>query len=309
MLATKRCSLAFAVLLALVVLAPTSASAGPSRHKVRAGQTLGEIALRHGCPIASLRRANRLRGDLIQPGQVLSVPRCAKRTSSRAARAETTALVRRPQPVRPRRTAATTAAASQSIGKPWRGRLRGAVRLPAGKGYVIRRPLRAWGTPELIAGVRGVIARVHADHREHHALAIGDLSGRIGGPLSEHRSHQSGRDIDVGFFYREVPSGYPRSFVVATADNLDRAATWDLLVAFARTAGDADGVEVIFLDYEVQGLLHDWARDNGVNERMLDRLFQYPDGKEGTGLVRHEPHHADHFHVRFRCSSKDAACE
>lgn len=313
-----RCILGALLVVAGVLAAPGTALA--RRHTVRAGQTLGGIAARHGCSIDELRRANRLRGDRIDAGQVLVVPGCGKRAEARA-----TAQPRRPAAARgePRRAAARATAAAdrqagarrvavakraESVGKPWRGRLRGAVRLPQGKGYLIRRPLRAWGTPELVDGLRDVLAAVHADHPEHHTLAIGDLSARHGGRITEHRSHQSGRDVDVGFFYTTPPAGYPASFAVASADNLDRAATWDLVVAFARTAGKPDGVEVMFLDYDVQGLLYDWAKEHGVAEARLDRLFQYPDGRDSTGLIRHEPHHDDHLHVRFRCAAGDAGC-
>jgi hypothetical protein len=191
---------------------------------------------------------------------------------------------------------------------PWRGRLRGGSRLRQGRGYLIRRPLRSWGTPETVQIVRDVLREVRREHRELHTLAIGDLSQKGGGWISEHRSHQSGRDIDLGFFYTRVPAGYPKSFAPATADNLDRAATWDLLAAFARTADQPGGVEAIYLDLGVQGLLYDYARTRGVDERTLDRLFQYPEGPGTSGLVRHQAHHDDHMHVRFRCPPGDAAC-
>ena len=319
-MSSGRSALALAIVTAALVTHAGTASAG--RHKVRAGQTLGDLAKRYGCSIASLRKANRLRGDRILAGQVLTVPRC----QAVAPRAVATPS-RRSQPPSPRRTAepvATKPAASkpapktkrvaaatpvgESVGKPWKGRLRGTARLPQGKGYLIRRPLRSYGTPEMIATVRDVIRGVRAEHRELHTLAIGDLSQRGGGRITEHRSHQSGRDIDVGFFYTAVPAGYPSAFALATEDNLDKAATWDLLAGFARTADDAEGVEAIFLDYGVQGLLYEWAKEHGVAERYLDRLFQYPDGPGSSGLVRHEAHHGDHLHVRFLCPKNDAGC-
>lgn len=315
------------VLLALIA---TTATAEAGRHKVRAGQTLGAIADRYDCSIAALRRANHLRGDIIRAGQVLTIPDCGKRAARAADAVRDVAPPRRAQPpsVRrskpepparrvqvpaPRRTETARREpplpAGDSISKPWHGRLRGGARLPQGKGYLIRRPLRSWGTPETVAAVRAVLKEVRAEHRELHTLAIGDISQKGGGRITEHRSHQSGRDIDVGFFYTKVPAGYPSSFVVASEDNLDRAATWDLLAGFARRADDPGGVEMIFLDYGVQGLLYEWAKARGVDERYLDRLFQYPDGPGTSGLVRHQAHHADHMHVRFRCPPADLACK
>lgn len=328
--ATRRSSLVLAVL--AVALLAQAAPAEAGRHKVRAGQTLATIAERYECSVASLRRVNRLRGSRIVVGQTLTVPSCGKPVARRSTasavaptrRTRPEAPTRRPKVATPTRRprAATPVAdappapiraaslgAGDSIGKPWHGRLHGGVRLPQGKGYLIRRPLRTWGTPETVATVRNVLREVRADHAELHVLAIGDLSQKGGGRITEHRSHQSGRDIDIGFFYTAPPPGYPETFAVGTADNLDRAATWDLLTAFARTADDPDGVEAIFLDYGVQGLLYDWAKAKGVDERYLDRLFQYPEGHGGTGLVRHEPHHDDHMHVRFRCPAGDANCK
>jgi hypothetical protein len=335
----RRSTLAFALLAFAAALVTSTGSAEAGRHKVRAGQTLGSIALRYDCSIAALRRANHLRGDRILVGQVLTVPACGKRAARRTDRVRDAAPTRRastpsPRPsappapaparvkaqvarraeqrvaprVEPAKRVASALPAGDSVGQPWRGRLRGGARLSQGKGYLIRRPLRSWGTPETVAMVRDVLRDVRAEHRELHTLAIGDISQKGGGHISEHRSHQSGRDIDVGFFYTKVPRGYPNSFALATGDNLDRAATWDLLVGFARTADDPGGVEAIFLDLGVQGLLYEWAKDRGVDERYLDRLFQYPEGPGSSGLVRHQPHHGDHMHVRFRCPPADAAC-
>ncbi|MEO1369550.1 MAG: LysM peptidoglycan-binding domain-containing protein, partial [Acidobacteriota bacterium] len=43
-------------------------------HVVRTGETLASIAKRYGTTVSALRRANRIRGDLITPNQVLVIP-------------------------------------------------------------------------------------------------------------------------------------------------------------------------------------------------------------------------------------------
>jgi murein endopeptidase len=135
---------------------------------------------------------------------------------------------------------------------------------------------------------------------EVHTLAIGDLSARRGGKIADHQSHQSGLDVDVGFYFHHVPDGYPDRFVAANAD-LDLAATWALLTAFIRTADLDTGVQTIFLDYDVQARLHAYARQRGTPDADLAMIFQYPRGKDAlAGLVRHWPSHADHMHVRFK---------
>jgi hypothetical protein len=66
---------------------------------------------------------------------------------------------------------------------------------------------------------------------------------------------------------------------------------------------------MIFLDFDVQGILYAWALDHGVSEHRLARIFQYPHGRgSSAGIVRHVPGHDNHMHVRFSCPSDDTAC-
>ena len=44
-------------------------------HSVRAGETLGSIARRYGVSVSDLRMTNRIRGNIIRPGQRLRIPR------------------------------------------------------------------------------------------------------------------------------------------------------------------------------------------------------------------------------------------
>jgi N-acetylmuramoyl-L-alanine amidase len=48
--------------------------ARPREHVVSRGETLSQIAVRHGVPLASLRAANRLRGDIVRVGDRLQIP-------------------------------------------------------------------------------------------------------------------------------------------------------------------------------------------------------------------------------------------
>jgi len=193
----------------------------------------------------------------------------------------------------------------QSIGAPWAGHLRNPAELAPGHGYVIRRPWRAFGTRTTVDLVHHAIVDIRDRFPNVHVLAIGDLSQRTGGEISQHHSHQSGRDADIGLFYNEKPRGYPENFVRATEDNLDCAATYALLDNFVATKH----VQMIFLDYDVQGILYRWALDHGVSEAHLDRLFQYPHGRgSGDGIVRHWPNHDNHMHVRFGCQDQDDSC-
>ena len=197
----------------------------------------------------------------------------------------------------------------QSVGAPWQGQLQSPSRLPEGDGYHIRRPWRSFGTRRTVELVERAVTDTIEAFPEKHVLAIGDLSAEHGGQITEHRSHQSGRDADIGLYYNEQPAGYPASFVPATEDNLDCAATWGLISAFVAEAGEDGGVQVMFLDFKVQGILYHWAQEHDVSESKLERVFQFPHGRGASdGLIRHEPNHDNHLHVRFKCPSDDTSC-
>jgi len=197
----------------------------------------------------------------------------------------------------------------QSVGAPWDGSLRDAATLPEGDGYKIRRPWRAYGTRSTVDIVHRVVTDVIADFPDNHVLAIGDLSAEHGGAVTEHRSHQSGRDADIGLYYKQKPDNYPKDFVRANEDNLDCEATYALVDHFYATRNQDGGAQVIFLDYHVQGLLYHWALDHGIDEAKLDKQFQFAHGRgAGEGFVRHEPNQDNHMHVRFKCPSDDDGC-
>lgn len=259
-------------------------AAAETFHVVESGQTLWKIARTHGCTVDAIKRANDLAGETIFEGQTLVVPTdCGGDVEPTTRR-------------------------GQSIGSPWDGKLKAATKLPGGRGYHIRRPARAYGAAHVVATIQRAIKAVRKRFPRVHTLAIGDLSAKKGGSISEHRSHQSGRDVDVGFYFQKKPKKYPDEFVGHDEARLDLAATWALLYAFARTADDKNGVQAIFVDFDVQERLYEWAKDHGVPVRYLDRIFQYPD-EGGSGLIRHVPNHHDHFHIRFKCPADDSGCE
>lgn len=269
---------------------PKSAAGASHTVTVRNGDTLSHIAKRHHTTPKRIRQLNRLSArSLIMIGQVLRMP------SSSASSPVTT---QRPRVVR-----------GQSIGKPHRGKLVSGVQLPHSSAYFRRRPSKAYGAQHTIDYTRNAIEAVRRKYPKVHRLAIGDISSRRGGALSGHRSHQSGRDVDVGLYFKRRPTGYPKAFVSARASRVDLAATWALVELLAKASSKAGGPEYIFLDYKVQGQLHKYARSKGVSKAKLGKIFQYAHGRsQRVGLVRHEPNHADHLHIRYRCAPKDRKC-
>jgi murein endopeptidase len=256
--------------------------------------------------VDAIENANNLKTTLVSPGTIVIIPSCSLRSR---AQLRTTA--------RPRARATdddddkAKAALATIDGATWMPQARepaksdggimgGFASLAQGEGYELRRPARAYGEPHVIEHLRSTIAVVRALYPDVHTLAIGDISAEHGGKLDNHKSHRTGLDVDVGFYFKKVPSGYPDHFAAASKD-LDLEATWALLTAFARTSQADDGVEIIFLDYAVQKQLYDWARARGTPDDDLADILQYPRGKDSyAGLVRHWPNHADHLHVRFK---------
>lgn len=314
-------------------------------HVVQAGQSLWEIARAYGCEVRELEDANDIEGKHIYPGQELRVPPC--KGSGDRARASDHGLIlthvvsqgdslyaiarhydTSVEDLRRRNSIQGTMIQpgqrldvavgkdgqgrpipGQSVGSAHSGQLANGMQLPKGRGYYLRRPHRAWGANHTIYHVRRAVSVVRSRFPRVHDLSIGDISSETGGPLADHRSHQSGRDVDIGLYYRKVPDGYPQSFIKAGRHSLDFRATWTLIETLAETETSPSGVEIMFLDYALQELIHDWAREHGVSSAKLRRIFQYPRGETSlSGIVRHEPGHDTHVHVRFKCPQSDDGC-
>jgi len=180
---------------------------------------------------------------------------------------------------------------SMSWGRPNRGLLLNAVQMPEGPLWRIVEPARAWGTEETIGSIMKAIARVDEEFPLSPVLFVGNISARRGGYLRPHRSHQSGRDADLGFYYSDGPAWYVRG----TAKNLDCARTWSLVKAFLQDPN----VEAIFIDRSIQRLLRDYAERAGESFQWLEAVFG--GGPHGTDKrIFHEWGHLTHLHVRFR---------
>ena len=194
---------------------------------------------------------------------------------------------------------------ARSSGSANGGHLANGCELPrSGPGYIAHSRNR-WGTDDAVGLVQWAAARVAALRPGSVPVVIRDLSDEDGGRLRPHRSHQSGRDVDIGYFAanNETLSG----FVEMGAGNLDPDKTWLLIEALLSTGR----VRYLFMDYEIQAVLVRWLEDLDADPGLVERLFQYPAGPGvARGIIRHARGHADHFHVRFACGETDGdACE
>jgi LysM repeat protein/murein endopeptidase len=308
-------------------------------HEVRPRDTLGGIAKKYGTSVSKIKADNGLKSDIVVLGQKLRVvPRIPVREQRKFTYivqpqdncgeiAERFGMKLRDfMDLNPKKTrdGCTKLRArdvvylygegpekrSKTLGSPQSGRLVNAEQLPAGPGYFRRRPGHAYGTNQTISAMLEAIAAVRMAHRTIHDIAIGDISSKSGGRLRGHKSHQSGRDVDLGFYFEHQPRQGPKAFLSATSHELDYEANWSLIQALVGRDASDSRVEYIFVDYRVQKRLYDWAKKKKkVAGAVLDRIFQYPNGKYTLqGLIRHEPGHSDHFHVRFRCPRGNASC-
>jgi penicillin-insensitive murein endopeptidase len=179
---------------------------------------------------------------------------------------------------------------SMSIGLPNSGRLINAVQLPESPYWERVAPYAAWATSETVDYLTAALAKVRAQYPDSGKLFVGDISAERGGYLAPHLSHQSGRDVDIGFFYRKDAGWYRR----ANIDNLDRERTW----AFVRALITDTDVRFILIDRSLQPLLREYAESIGEDRAWLDAVFRGTGTLRGA-VIRHAPGHATHIHIRF----------
>jgi penicillin-insensitive murein endopeptidase len=176
-----------------------------------------------------------------------------------------------------------------SVGLPNSGRLFNAVPLPESKLFHLVSPNFAWGTQETVDYLTAATRRVHEKYPNTPPLFVGHLSSKSGGHLRPHLSHQSGRDVDLGFYYVDKPRWYTR----ATAENLDIARTWALVRALIVETD----VEMILVDQAVIELMRPYALAQGEDPEWVQGVFSSKNG--GRGIVRHVRGHRTHLHIRF----------
>jgi penicillin-insensitive murein endopeptidase len=205
---------------------------------------------------------------------------------------------------------------STSIGSPGAGEVRGAVALPdQGPGFRHndRRPYEArFGTVELVQA----LIKSAAGFAEDNVLVINDLGLVNGGPIRQHGSHQSGRDVDVLFFSTDlkrkpVPSvGVPidpkgrgidfKDLAVRSDDvelRFDAKRTWRFMHSFLEVAGEE--VQRIFIVEHVRTMLLAEAERVKAPKKIKERFEMV--------TCQPETPHDDHMHIRLFCSADDIA--
>lgn len=296
-------------------------------YHVQRGDVLGVLAQRFGMSLATLVDQNPgLDPDRIHEGQALIISTGRRRLVHRIERGENLSRIaaqyevsvdellgwnprlsrnriRRGQPLVVYTPIPDSR--SESIGTPSHGQLVDGVRLSPHPGYVIRDRARAYGTAETIRWVRDGFDAVTRRHPNAPRVRVHDISDENGGFLDGHRSHQSGRDVDISLYHQSCgPTGCP--FRNPGMSGMDVAAQWTLLEHWL----ERDMLEAVFLDYALQSVLYRYAKKHGATKEELNRWFQYPKGRtHPAGVIRHYPKHSDHLHVRFVCHDTDESCK
>ncbi len=184
----------------------------------------------------------------------------------------------------------TCQAITASYGQPYQGHLEDGVVFPGEfKGYHLRDENRSYTTPEVVGALLDALEAVRTQFPDTCDVFLGDFTLQSGGSAAHHRSHQNGRDVDIGMYAR---GNRPlNTFIPMNEGNLDAAKTWCLienLIASQR-------VQYIFLDRSVQKVLYEYASSRGYEQAYLDRVF----GNVRGALIQHIRNHVDHMHVRF----------
>lgn len=193
---------------------------------------------------------------------------------------------------------------SHSVGKPNRGHLEDGRCIPEqGPGFV-HMGQASCGTEETVTLLMFAIGELMRDYPDTVPAVIGGLSMPTGGRLRPHKSHRSGRDVDIGFFRRDNVA--MRTFEDIPADRIDFDKSFALMANLIATGR----VTNIYVNYSLQPRLVQAARDMGYDDEQLAWLFEYPRGRKArAGIIRHEKGHTRHFHVRFACPVGDNTCD
>jgi LysM repeat protein len=325
------CCIAF--LVGALSLGP-GALARPDSHTVQRGDTLSTIASRYEVSIDDLRRWNGLRGNAIRPGQKLvlratirdyeiqkgdTIASIAKREgiAERAILDANPGLDPRklqpgqvielptgknPKPKRGAKRASDASEGNKAKASAVETCPATVEEVPNHIGYKKVSRDAAWATRQTNDALTRGFSHVLARHRLAPRVHLLDASRRDLGPVSNHRSHEDGRDVDIAYYQLNCPKdGCPASSV--TPSTLDVKRQWTQLHYWI-AQGDA---EMIFVDRVLQRELYAEAKRRGATQKQLETWFQYPrTGREG--IIRHWPGHRNHVHVRFKSAPAKSGC-
>lgn len=170
-----------------------------------------------------------------------------------------------------------------------------------------------FGTPALVSALERALGDVYQAFPGTSPTRVGDLSSPRGGRHVRHRSHRTGRDVDIVFYLTDAmgrsvsPRGwlafsrFGHAFEEGTGHTyfFDDARNWQLVRALL--LDPEANVQWIFVS-------------RGVKTRLLEYALHHeasPDALVRAAYVLQQPEraapHDDHFHVRVYCTPSDRA--
>ncbi|MGH7269298.1 MAG: penicillin-insensitive murein endopeptidase, partial [Polyangiaceae bacterium] len=158
-----------------------------------------------------------------------------------------------------------------------------------------------WGLEPLVAMIERA-ARAVRRQFPGAIESVGHLSRRGGGDIERHRSHESGRDADVGFYIRSATGRelFPSHFVPFRADGtapswrgayFDDARNWALVAALL--SDPQAHVTHLFVASPIRARLLAYAER--ASEPIALRVRAAELMQQPHGVLPHD----DHFHVRI----------
>ena len=202
---------------------------------------------------------------------------------------------------------------ARSVGAPNRGRLEGAALLKQSKHLKQREGAHSWALPQMVSLLHhaaGAVARKH----KGSVMLVGDLSGKTGGHIDRHGSHQTGRDADVAFYMansKGKPIPMKRFIAFDDAGNardvpgahFDETRNWAMVEALLKNK--SANVRYLFITNGLKARLLAHAQKKHAPKELIERaaaaMMSPPDADR----------HDDHFHVRIACpeSMRDVCVE
>lgn len=170
-----------------------------------------------------------------------------------------------------------------------------------------------WGTRRLVDMVQRAAAKV-AEYRPGARLTVGELSHREGGQIVGHSSHQSGRDVDLGFYFVDAHGApvQPDRLVNVRSNRtarwgrrtirFDAARTWKLVEAIVMD--EQTDAEILLVNRRIRAFLLAEGRRQRAPWAVMARAARM------MVIPRRREHpHLNHFHVRIFCAEGEIECE
>lgn len=207
---------------------------------------------------------------------------------------------------------------STSIGESNKARLENAAEMPLKNayGYKIANPDRKthFGTDEMVFGLLMLAAEMAERYGTDGTFTVYDIGHAEGGKLSPHISHQSGRDVDLGFYLCDDKNRPQGNRIVdidkdgkAKSGNLrfDLQRNWDYVCLMADQPAFGE-IDFIIVAEWIKDLLLAHGKERAAKAKTAaERDYHAKHVKEIEKLIYVKNDHDNHYHLRIKVTSED----